>query len=144
MAKKPIYQALSCNETGVEFYRCQIPKVNAVTPSKGIETIIKSVTRFLGLTKKTFNPEMISKNGRTHTQEYFVIAYPEDVLDLKVGDKCRFNSTKVRQKVAFNPNLKPFIYDITKKDIVDLEIKEIKNYGMICGAEHIEIHLTSY
>lgn len=144
MATKSIHEAIHCFETGVEFYRCTFSKINAVTPSEEVRTVILSGLRFLGLTKKSFINNQITKNGRIYSQELFMVLKPDDITLIKVGDKVRYNATKMRAKTAFNPNLKPFLYNINKKDIVDLEIREIKNYGSICDVPYIEAFFISY
>jgi hypothetical protein len=73
-----------------------------------------------------------------------MFAYPEDLLDLRVGDKFRFNLTNHHKKLAFNPNLKPFLYAPNQKDIYDLEIHSITPYNNFCDENHIEIVLVSY
>lgn len=141
--KKPVYQYLSCWETGIVIYECKATKINPVTPSKDYELEILNGFRYLG-EQKPNTLERITENGRIHNKEMILILYPEDIAIVKVGMRVKFNSTKLRAKEAFNPNLKPYIYDINKKDIVELEIKEIKNHGLVCNQPHIEAILVKY
>lgn len=142
--KKPIHEQLKCYETGVEFYKCSVTKINAVTPSKEKKETILIANRFIGLTKKSFQNSQITENGRIYNQELFMVLYPEDINLIKVGHRVRYNSTKMRSQIAFNKDLKPFIYDINKKDIVDLEIREIKMYGDICKVPYMEAFFIAY
>lgn len=141
--KKPVFEYLQCWETGIMIYECKATKINAVTPSKDFEIEIFNGSRYLGEQKQSYL-EKITENGRIHNKEMILILYPDDLAKIKVGMRVKFNSTKLRAKEAFNPNLKPYIYDINKKDIVELEIKEIKNHGLICNQPHIEAILVKY
>ena len=136
-----MYQDFKCQETYGNFVRDNITKLNQV---QGInqEVLIKNVSRYLYFLK----PEKyknINFNGRQAKKVMTMFGYPEDLLDLRVGDRFRFNLTNHHQKIPFDPNLKPFAYNPNQRDIFELEIHSITPYATFCQ-KHIEIVLVSY
>lgn len=138
-----LYQAFKCEETWGQFYYCQAVKINAVTSGKEQDIIVKEVSRYLYFATPNQYKD-IDFGGRKASKVMIMFAYPADLLDLRVGMRFRFNLSKIGKKEAFNPNLKPFNFNLNIKDIYDVEIHSITPYMVSCDEPHIEITLVSY
>jgi hypothetical protein len=134
---------LCCNLTCVEFYECDTPDVTEDV--KGIEQdrVIIKLCRYLEFVKNGgYDKQDLQAYGRQNAQRLRMFCELEDIKYLRVGMKARFNLITMMTGTPYNNELKPFIYDNKQRDIIDMELHEIKRYAGL--NEHYEIDFITY
>jgi hypothetical protein len=127
-----------CERTGCKIYSCEVKKINATT---GTEIQVEIFNDLFVLYPISINEQSndIKFNGRSANIKYKMLISQAQRKKIKVGMKVACNSTLFFTQTLFNPNLKPFDYDILQKDILEFVIHQIDpiydgcNYEFVCS-----------
>lgn len=139
-----MYKEFKCEETGIQIYKCEAAKLNKNTRGREFETIILTANRYITEVTKTYESKNdVDFSGQKWSRVFRMLLYPEDTLKLKHGFKVRFNMSNMYKNVPFNPNLKPYLYNLDTVDVWDTEIHEIKTLYDGCETYGVA-YLISY
>jgi hypothetical protein len=142
---------LCCNLTNIEFYECNTPnltdpltgKINIDIKGKEQDVVIGRLSRYIEFSSKGYNSQSQSQNyGRQEAQSLRLFLEKDDIRLIRTGTKARFNFTTMYEDAPYNSELKPFIYNISQRDIIDCEVHEIKWFGGLNA--HYEATLITY
>jgi hypothetical protein len=132
-----------CNLTNFELYECDTPTVTKDVYGKDGDKVLGSFSRYIEPVGLNYNiGSDLRFEGRQNAKVYRMFLEPEDIYKFRVGQKIRFNFTKMYKDSVYDKNLKPYIYDNTINDIEDLEIHQIDSFAGL--NEHYEAYLISY
>lgn len=132
-----------CEMTNIQFYECDVTKLNQTTVIDKGEKIILTANRYISKATTGFESSQdITFNGRKASIKYKLLLLPTDIFLIRVGTRVRFNFTTMFTQTPFNSNLKPFIYNTNLKDIIEGEIHELKMLHD-CTNEYIA-HVITY